>query len=66
MLIDHGNGTEQWTTVGASPSILEASLVALVDGIEHGLWLALARAANDSVTPSKGDSDEGHDRPLAG
>ena len=64
VLIDHGNGTEQWTTVGASPSILEASLVALVDGIEHGLWLA--RAARDSRSDSKGDSDEGHDRPLAG
>jgi 2-isopropylmalate synthase len=69
VLIDHGDGFEQWTTVGASPSILEASLVALVDGIEHGLWLALARTtkdARDSVTPSKGDSDEGHDRPFAG
>jgi 2-isopropylmalate synthase len=66
VLIDHGDGAEQWTTVGASPSILEASLVALVDGIEHGLWLARARAERDSVTPSKGDSDEGHDRPFAG
>ncbi len=66
VLIDHGDGSEQWTTVGASPSILEASLVALVDGIEHGLWLARARAQRDSVTPSKGDSDEGHDRPFAG
>jgi 2-isopropylmalate synthase len=64
VLIDHGNGAEQWTTVGASPSILEASLVALVDGIEHGLWLA--RASRDSRSASKGDSDEGHDRPIAG
>jgi 2-isopropylmalate synthase len=64
VLIDHGNGTEQWTTVGASPSILEASLVALVDGMEHGLWLALAsRASHDA---SKGDTDEGHDRSLTG
>jgi 2-isopropylmalate synthase len=68
VLIDHGDGFEQWTTVGASPSILEASLVALLDGIEHGLWLALARArsAHDSDTPAKGESHEGHDRPFAG
>ena len=58
VLIDHGvrHGSARWTTVGASPSILEASLVALVDGIEHGLWLARG----------KGESDEGHDRLAAG
>jgi 2-isopropylmalate synthase len=47
VLIDHGNGSERWTTVGASPSILEASLVALVDGIEHGLWLARGKEERD-------------------
>ncbi len=60
VLIDHafrhGNEHARWTTVGASPSILEASLVALVDGIEHGLWLARG----------KGERDEGHDRLAAG
>ncbi len=60
VLVDHGlrqrNGHARWTTVGASPSILEASLVALVDGIEHGLWLARG----------KGERDEGHDRLAAG
>jgi 2-isopropylmalate synthase len=65
VLIDHGSGTEQWTTVGASPSILEASLTALVDGIEHGLWLAAAARARPGSS-SKGDSDERHDRPAAG
>jgi 2-isopropylmalate synthase len=55
VLIDHGNGSERWTTVGASPSILEASLVALVDGIEHGLWIA-----------AKGERDAGNDRLAAG
>ncbi len=54
----HGNGHERWTTVGASPSILEASLVALVDGIEHGLLLARGTR--------KGERDEGHDRLAAG
>ena len=54
VLIDHGNGRDRWTTVGASPSIVEASLVALVDGIEHGLWLA------------RKESHEGHDRLATG
>jgi 2-isopropylmalate synthase len=67
VLIDHGNGIEQWTTVGASPNILEASLVALVDGIEHGLWLASgARSASTAEKRPTGESDEGHDRPFAG
>jgi 2-isopropylmalate synthase len=65
VLIDHSNGRDRWTTVGASPSILEASLTALVDGIEHGLWLAAAARAG--TTPAlKGDCDEGIDRPVAG
>ncbi len=60
VLIDHGfghgfrNDNPRWTTVGASPSIVEASLVALVDGIEHGLWLA------------RKETDEGHDRLATG
>jgi 2-isopropylmalate synthase len=62
VLIDHGfrhhNGHDRWTTVGASPSIVEASLVALVDGIEHGLWLARGIR--------KEARDEGHDRLAAG
>ena len=62
VLIDHGlrhgNGHDRWTTVGASPSIIEASLVALVDGIEHGLWLARATR--------KEEQDEGNDRLAAG
>jgi 2-isopropylmalate synthase len=63
VLIEHQSGAEHWTTVGASPSILEASLTALADGIEHGLWLAAAARARPG---SKGDRDEGHDRPSAG
>ena len=61
VLIDHGmnhdNGHDRWTTVGASPNILEASLVALVDGIEHGLWLARG---------TRKERDEGNDRLAAG
>jgi 2-isopropylmalate synthase len=54
VLIDHGNGHDRWTTVGASPSIVEASLVALVDGIEHGVWL------------TRKECHEGHDRLATG
>jgi 2-isopropylmalate synthase len=62
VLIDHGSGTERWTTVGASPNIVDASMVALVDGIEHGLWLL---AASRILTKRK-DQHESIDRPLAG
>lgn len=62
VLVDHGNGTERWTTVGASPSIVEASLTALVDGIEHGLWLC----KRDSLKKIEEDSHEGIDCALAG
>ena len=65
VLVDHGDGAARWTTVGASPSILEASIVALVDGIEHGLYLAEQRKAA-ATAAEKGDADEGHDRALAG
>jgi 2-isopropylmalate synthase len=37
VLIDQRNEQEIWSTVGASPNIIEASLSALVDGLEFGL-----------------------------
>ncbi len=37
VLIDQRNEQEIWSTVGASPNIIEASLSALVDGFEFGL-----------------------------
>ena len=60
VLIDHGNATDHWTTVGASANLVEAARIALVDGIEHGLGLARR-------TPLllKGSCDEIHDRSLA-
>ncbi len=42
VLIENGVGEERWTTVGASANVLEASWLALVDGIEYGLAIALA------------------------
>ena len=46
VLVEHAFGDERWTTVGASPNVIEASWLALVDGIEYGL--AVARAARAS------------------
>jgi 2-isopropylmalate synthase len=43
VMIESGFGEERWTTVGASSNVLEASWIALADGIEYGL--AVARAA---------------------
>jgi 2-isopropylmalate synthase len=65
VLVDHARGSERWTTVGASPSILEASLIALVDGLEHGLWLA--RATTDSGHENEEhDHEQSEDRLAAG
>ncbi|MGA3120515.1 MAG: citramalate synthase [Polyangiaceae bacterium] len=40
VLIENGFGEERWTTVGASSDVIEASWLALVDGIEYGLAVA--------------------------
>jgi 2-isopropylmalate synthase len=37
VLIDTQNGLRRWSTVGASPNIIEASWRALVDSVEYGL-----------------------------
>jgi len=38
VLIDQTDGTNHWGTVGVSPNIIEASWMALVDGIEYMLF----------------------------
>jgi 2-isopropylmalate synthase len=50
VLIEHGFGEERWTTVGASANVLEASWVALADGIEYGLLVA--KGARRSEPPA--------------
>ena len=40
VLIDSRNGSQEWSTVGASANIIEASWQALVDSIDYGLTLA--------------------------
>jgi 2-isopropylmalate synthase len=37
VLIDTQNGGRRWSTVGASPNIIEASWLALADAVEYGL-----------------------------
>jgi 2-isopropylmalate synthase len=39
VLIESSFGEERWTTVGASPNVVEASWIALADGIEYGLGI---------------------------
>ena len=45
VIIDHAYAGARFSTVGASPNIVEASLEALVDGYEYGLRLARKRAS---------------------
>ena len=40
VLIDTKNGSKRWSTVGASPNIIEASWQALADSFEYGLMVA--------------------------
>jgi 2-isopropylmalate synthase len=40
VLIDTQNGTQRWSTVGASANIIEASWRALADSVEYGLTIA--------------------------
>jgi 2-isopropylmalate synthase len=42
VLIENGYAEERWSTVGASANVIEASWLALVDGIEYGLGVAQA------------------------
>jgi len=43
VLIDTHDGSNTWSTVGASTNIIEASWRALVDSIEYGLTVAAAK-----------------------
>lgn len=40
VLIDTQNGHNRWSTVGASPNIIEASWLALADSVEYGLVIS--------------------------
>jgi 2-isopropylmalate synthase len=39
VLIESTDGSNRWTTVGASTDIIEASFMALVDSLEYKLWM---------------------------
>ncbi|MBW4519543.1 MAG: citramalate synthase [Scytolyngbya sp. HA4215-MV1] len=39
VLVESSNGYQRWTTVGVSGNILEASYLAVVEGLEYGLLL---------------------------
>ena len=40
VMIDMENETHRWSTIGASPNIIEASWIALADAVEYGLTVA--------------------------
>jgi 2-isopropylmalate synthase len=63
VLIENGVGEERWTTVGASANVLEASWLALVDGIEYGLPIALA--AREPLPASSNGSGITEDMPAS-
>lgn len=52
VLIDSQSGSDRYSTVGASPNIIEASLHALVDSIEYGLLHSGTRLS-DALLPSE-------------
>jgi 2-isopropylmalate synthase len=47
VLIDFHDGARRWSTVGASASIIEATWIALADGIEYGLSLGATTGAHE-------------------
>jgi 2-isopropylmalate synthase len=54
VLIESSYGEERWTTVGASSNVLEASWLALADGIEYGLAVARARRTSPEAPQGAG------------
>jgi 2-isopropylmalate synthase len=59
VLIDTTFGEERWTTVGASPNVLEASWLALADGIEYGLALASAARQAEALQTGALQTEKG-------
>ncbi len=60
VLIDSSDGHKTWTTVGASPNIIEASWHALADGIEYGLIYK-----NSTAIPADTQPPAAANRPAA-
>jgi 2-isopropylmalate synthase len=52
VLIDSRDEHRSWSTVGASPNIIHASLEALVDSIEYGLLQNGVRPPDTTTAPS--------------
>lgn len=49
VLVESSNNHQRWTTVGVSTNILDASYLAVVEGLEYGLWL---QGQNNSDVPA--------------
>ncbi len=53
VMIDSSYGEDRWTTVGASANVVEASWLALADGIEYGLGVVLAARGKENPSVEK-------------
>jgi 2-isopropylmalate synthase len=49
VVIESSDDEEEWTTVGVSENVIEASWIALVDSVEYKLYKEEGRAAEDAV-----------------
>ena len=56
VIIESARGAERWSTVGCSENIIEASWLALCDGLE----LALLRGGTPAASPRSEVADRGH------
>ena len=64
VLLDSRDDHRAWSTVGASPNIIEASVDALVDSIEYGLMQSGVRVSDAALSRSSDvDSSRGARRP---
>jgi 2-isopropylmalate synthase len=53
VLVDTSDGERRWSTVGAAPSILDASFEAVADGIEYGLSVLGSLATSPADTQDR-------------
>jgi len=58
VLVDTQRGQQRWSTVGASPNIIEASWRAIVDALEYGLVVAPGRAASAAAQAAEAPGEE--------
>jgi 2-isopropylmalate synthase len=61
VIIESARGAERWSTVGCSENIIEASWLALCDGLELALLRDAGPAASHGLSPRRHEAHEGHE-----